>query len=169
MKRHNISLIGMAACGKSTAGVLLAKTLGMMFVDTDLLIQQKAGMLLAEILSDCGIRRFLEIEDEVIRSLDVENTCVATGGSVVYSTAAMEYLREISTIVYLAAPYDVIARRIGDIKGRGVVIEPGKSLYEVYREREPLYRQYADVVVDTSGLGTEMVVTEITEQIKNEP
>ena len=97
----NITLIGMPGSGKSTIGVLLAKRLGMEFVDTDLLIQKREKRRLPEIIAREGMDRFLEIENEVNASLEVENTIIAPGGSAVYGREAMEHFRKISTVVYL--------------------------------------------------------------------
>lgn len=143
----NITLIGMPGSGKSTIGVLLAKRLGMEFVDTDLLIQKREKRRLPEIIAREGIDRFLEIENEVNASLQVENTIIAPGGSAVYGREAMEHFREISTVVYLKVSLRELKKRLGDLKARGVVCKEGKTLADVLKEREPLYEQYADLTV----------------------
>ena len=143
----NITLIGMPGSGKSTIGVLLAKRLGMEFVDTDLLIQKREKRRLPEIIAQEGIDRFLEIENEVNASLQVENTIIAPGGSAVYGREAMEHFREISTVVYLKVSLRELKKRLGDLKARGVVCKEGKTLADVLKEREPLYEQFADLTV----------------------
>ena len=85
----NIVLIGMPTSGKSTVGVVLAKILGMDFLDTDLLIQRKVGKRLNEIIDARGTDGFLQIEESVCTSLCAENTVIATGGSVVFSEKAI--------------------------------------------------------------------------------
>ena len=143
----NITLIGMPGSGKSTIGVLLAKRLGMEFVDTDLLIQKREKRRLPEIIAREGIDRFLEIENEVNASLEVENTIIAPGGSAVYGREAMEHFREISTVVYLKVSLRELKKRLGDLKARGVVCKEGKTLADVLKERAPLYEKYADLTV----------------------
>ena len=165
MKNNNLTLIGMPGCGKSTVGVLLAKTLGLQFVDTDLLIQQKHNMLLRRIIEARGIAAFKRMEAGVILALDCEDTCIATGGRAVYSGQAMQHLRSISTIVFIDLPCDEIERRIADIRGRGVVMDRGKTLPELFRERRPLYLRYADIVIDAHGMGVETVLTEIARRM----
>jgi len=158
----NISLIGMPACGKSTVGVLLAKTLNMAFTDTDLLIQQAYGKFLWQILEDDGNDGFNQKEEAVIAALLCKNTCIATGGSAVYSEKAMAHLKSISKIIFIDVPIEEIIERTGDIKSRGVVIEKGKTLEELYAERLPLYKKYAGFTVKAGGKSAEKVVYEIS-------
>ncbi len=157
--RKNIVLIGMPASGKSTAGVLAAKTLGFGFIDTDLVIQTQEKKLLSEILQEKGIEEFIRIENRINASLWAERCVISTGGSVVYGEEAMEHLRSIGTIVYLKASYEEIARRLGNIiLARGVVIRKGESLRDLYDERVPLYEKYADYTVDCETHGVEDTV-----------
>ena len=159
--KNNISLIGMAACGKSTTGVVLAKALGLSFIDTDLMLQQKHGRYLWEIIQAEGILKFIEYESAVIRSLTTVNSCIATGGSVVYSDSAMLYLQKISHVIYLDLPFDEIEQRLHDIKGRGVVIDEGKTLRDIYDERKLLYERYAHIVIAAAGKSVEDIVGEV--------
>ncbi|HBF37796.1 MAG TPA: shikimate kinase, partial [Firmicutes bacterium] len=89
MAQQNIVLIGMPGAGKSTIGVLLAKTLGMAFIDTDLVIQERSGRLLQEIIDQDGVADFLTLEEKVICELQVKKSVIATGGSVVHSKEAV--------------------------------------------------------------------------------
>ena len=134
---HNVILIGMPGVGKSTLGVLLAKTLGMTFLDTDLVIQDQKKALLRELIAQHGIDGFLALEGTVCAGLQAENAVIATGGSVVYEPEAMAHLREIGTVVYL--------------KNRGVVLRPGQTLRMLYEQRIPLYETYAHITVDCGG------------------
>ena len=118
MKKTNIVLIGMPGVGKSTVGVILAKVLGYGFIDADLAIQEKEGKLLHEIIEEAGAEGFIEVEERVNSRIEAEHAIIATGGSVVYGTRAMEHLREIGVIVYLKLPYEELSRRLCDIKGR---------------------------------------------------
>jgi shikimate kinase len=157
----NIVLIGMPGAGKSTAGVLLAKSLGWRFIDTDILIQDETSRLLQEIIDQDGSRAFMEIEEQTILSLRPHRAVIATGGSVVYSRKAMEHLRKNGIIVYLSITFDAMAERLSTITNRGIVLTPGLGLREMYDERSPLYQTYADCTIDVSGKTTEEVVSRI--------
>jgi len=156
----NIILIGMPGAGKSTLGVLLAKTLGMSFVDTDIVLQEKEGRLLHEILNTDGLEYFLEAEESTVMQLEVENCVIATGGSVVYSQKAMEYLRSTGIAIYLYVSFEEIQKRIRNIKTRGIVIPRGKNLEDIYKEREPLYMTHCDIMLDCTNKSVEQTVTE---------
>jgi shikimate kinase len=161
----NIVLIGMPGAGKSTIGVILAKTLGMKFIDTDLLIQERENRLLQDIISNKGIDRFLEAEQESILSLKCNNTVIATGGSVVFSSGSMEHLRKLGKIIYLKLSFEEIENRINNIKTRGIVIEKGQKLSDVFVQRTPLYEKYCDITVNCSGLDVEDIIEKISKEI----
>lgn len=163
---QNVVLIGMSGAGKSTLGVLLAKTLGLQFTDTDLLIQQKTGKLLQQIIDGDGIDRFLQIEEEVISSLEVTQCVIATGGSVVYSEKAMAHLKKNALTVYLYADYEEICGRLSNIKTRGIVFKGKNDLHAVYNERLPLYERYADLRIDCTASEIEASVERIVEEIQ---
>ena len=151
----NIILIGMPAVGKSSIGVILAKEIGYQFLDTDLLIQQREGCLLKDILDRRGVEGFLRVENEVNRSIDEKRTVIATGGSAVYGQEAMEHFHKIGTIIYLKADYAILEKRLGDLKGRGVVVRGGQTLFDIYQERCPLYEKYADIIVEENEKSVE--------------
>ena len=148
MKANNITLIGMPGSGKSTVGVLLAKTLGYRFLDTDLLIQQREEALLQDILDKLGVEGFLDVEEAAIAGLDCEDTVVAPGGSAVCRAGAIGRLKELGKVVYLHVPLAELERRVSNITTRGIAMEPGQTLADVYAIREPLHRKYADLTVD---------------------
>ena len=148
----SIVLIGMPSCGKSTLGVLLAKKLGYRFIDSDLLIQEREGRLLHEIISENGKEGFIQIENEVNSSITDEKAVIATGGSVIYGDEAMKNLKSLGKVVYLKIPYDEMCRRLGDFSHRGVVMRHGNTLEEMYAERAPLYEKYADLTVDVCNV-----------------
>ena len=144
---RNIVLIGMPASGKSTVGVLLAKTLGVGFCDTDLLIQQREHRLLQQIIDEDGIEAFLDAECDAILSLDCSDMVIATGGSAVFRAEAMQKLKANGVVVFLDVPLDEVKKRLQNIKTRGVAAKKGESIAEIYNERLPLYRTYADITV----------------------
>ena len=161
----NIILIGMPGAGKSTIGVLLAKSLLMDFVDTDLLIQKKCSDSLCGIISSQGIEKFLKIENDVICENEFKNCVVATGGSAVYGEEAMKKLRANGTAVYLKLEPDELERRINNIHTRGIAMKEGTSIAELYEERAPLYEKYADITVNCAGFTPEECVDKIAEML----
>lgn len=166
MNKQNVVLIGMPGVGKSTVGVILAKVLGYEFVDSDLLIQKAEKRLLREIIAQEGQAGFLKIENRVNASIDMEKTVIATGGSVVYCTEAMEHLKKIGTVVYLKLDYEILKKRLGNLRCRGVVLRKGQTLKDLYDERTPLYEKYADIVVDEKNLNIEETLQKIIEKLK---
>jgi shikimate kinase len=127
--------------------------LGMNFIDADLLIQQREGMKLYEILAQNGNDYFARVEEEVNASIEAENTAIATGGSVVYGEKAMEHLKSIGKVVYLKVPLRELERRIKNFATRGIQMAPGQTLGDLYAERVPLYEKYADITVTTGAAG----------------
>ena len=148
---NNITLIGMPGAGKSTIGVVLAKVLGYQFLDSDLLIQKQEKRRLSEIIEEEGDKGFKDVENRVNASIEAENTVIATGGSVVYCEEAMEHLKSIGTVVYLKLSLNALSKRLGNLKGRGVLLREGQTLTNLYEERTPLYEKYADIVIDEEG------------------
>lgn len=163
----NIVLIGMPGAGKSTIGVILAKALGMNFIDTDILIQQAEGRLLQDIIDTRGIEEFIKLEENAILDIGVGNCVIATGGSAVYSTAAVRHLKKEGIFVYLKLPYDVIAKRIKNVTTRGIVMNKGQNLMDLFEDRTPLYEKYADITVDCIGKDMEAIVSEIKYRLNN--
>ena len=164
--KSNITLIGMPGCGKSTIGVILAKVLGYQFVDSDLLIQEKEGRLLHEIIAQDGFLRFAKIEEEVNQSIQGKRQIIATGGSVIYGPKAMEHLSEISEVVYIKLPLEELKKRLGNIRKRGVLLKEGQDLDGLYLERCPLYEKYADIVIDAENLSVEELMEMIVNRIQ---
>ncbi len=150
-KKSNITLIGMPSSGKSTIGVLLAKRLGYLFVDVDIVIQEKQGCLLKEIIADKGMGGFMDIENQINAGLEADHAVIAPGGSVIFGKEAMEHYKEISQIVYLKLSYEEVERRIGNVVDRGVVLKEGQTLRDLYEERIPYYEKYADITIDETG------------------
>lgn len=154
MEKSNVVLIGMPGAGKSTLGVVLAKIMNLKFLDADLLIQDQCDKTLQRIIDALGPQGFIEVENQVLSELQAERTVISTGGSAVYSEAAMSHLHEIGRVVYLKISYDELKSRLSDLQERGVVMKGGigMSLRELYDERLPLYEHYADVTVEVSDL-----------------
>ncbi len=163
--KKNITLIGMPAVGKSTVGNLLARKIGFNFLDTDDLIQSKEQKTLSRIILEKGLDQFLQIEENYIVTLECSNHVIATGGSVVYSRKAMEYLCKTSTIIYLSIDLDTLLTRLCDTTSRGVAISPEKSIEDLYKERSPLYDTYYDIKIDCGSMTVEQVVKKIVQRL----
>jgi shikimate kinase len=156
----------MPGVGKSTIGVVLAKNLGVAFIDSDIVIQQVEEKKLHELIEEHGQKGFLEIEDRVNSSLNPKAAVVATGGSVVYCENAMKHLNEIAMICYLKLPYESIEERLGDLQERGVVLKNGQTLKDLYDERTPLYEKYANMTVECENKNIREIVMEIAKRVK---
>ena len=157
----NIILIGMPACGKSVTGVILAKSLKMNFIDADLLIQERAGKSLQDIINADGIETFKSIEEEVLNAINVKNTVIATGGSAVYYDSAMRHLKENGVVVYIEASLATIKKRLKNIRTWGVAMEKGQTIDSLYEMRVPLYEKYADCTVRSHRYRAENTVEDI--------
>lgn len=147
-------------------GVVLAKKLGYVFMDSDLVIQSQEGKLLHEIISEKGVEGFWKVEEQVNAAIDTDRTVIATGGSVVYGPRAMEHLYDIGTVVYLKLSLKAIADRLGDLNERGVTLKEGQDLQGLYEERVPLYEKYADVTIDCENLQIREVVDAVSRRLE---
>jgi shikimate kinase len=166
---RNIVLIGMPGAGKSTVGVLLAKHLGLGFVDTDILIQERAGRRLQEIVDGGGFRELRRLEEESILGIGAGGAVIATGGSAVYSARAMEHLARCGTLVYLRAGLELLESRIDDYDRRGIANPAGQSFAEIFAERAPLYERFATVTVDVDGRTPAQVARAVIEALAERP
>ena len=164
--KKNLIFIGMPAVGKSTVGIVVAKRLGMRFIDTDLLIQEQEHKLLREIIAEVGEEGFLEIENRVNASIEARNAVISPGGSVIYCEDAMRHFKKIGTIVYLKASYQTIRRRIRNPKKRGVVLREGQTLRDLYYERVPYFEKYADITVCEDGCRIEDTIKNVLNAVK---
>ena len=167
MRKKNVVLIGMPGAGKSSVGVVLAKNLGISFIDSDILIQEREGKKLHELINEYGIEGFLDIEGEVNASISPKAAVIATGGSAVYREEAMQHLSKIAMIFYLRLSYENISERLGDLAERGVAFKEGQSLKQLYDERAKLYEKYANIIIDCEGKNIREIVFEIAKRIKN--
>ena len=163
----NIVLIGMPGSGKSTVGVILAKTLGTYFIDTDLIIQVQQKNTLQRLIDLYGIERFLDCEEEAILTVSEEgNAVIATGGSAVFRDGAMKHLKKNGTVIYLDLPVGELERRLSNIKTRGVACRKGESVSDIFDERSPYYERYADIKIDCTHKTPEEIVEKIVESVE---
>ena len=145
---NNISFIGMAGCGKSTIGGILSSQLDISFVDTDFLIEEKFKLSLEQLKKKKGYEFVRQAEEEVILRLDENIKVISTGGSAVYSEKSMLHLSSFSKIMYINTPLDEIKQRIGDGQERGLAAPDGLSIDDIYKERVPLYKKWADITLN---------------------
>lgn len=149
--RH-IILIGMPGCGKSTLGAELGRRLGRPFLDTDRRIEEAAGTRLQDLLDSRGPEAFAELEERIGLQVDPDRpSIVATGGSMVYSAAAMTHLAGIGRIVFIDVPLQRLMQRVGSGRDRGLLNRTDDGLEGMYHERLPLYQRYADLTVRLDG------------------
>ena len=161
----NVILVGMPACGKSTIGVVLAKTMNKGFGETDILIQQAESRTLQEIIDQEGNDYFHHVEERVLLDFDGEDYVVATGGSAIYFDRAMDKFKEKGVVVYIKVTLDTILERLNNIRSRGVTLEKGQTIADLYEQRIPLYQKHADVVIEADGLSVEEVVEKMIELV----
>lgn len=148
---RQLTLIGMPGSGKSTLGKALAAKWQWAFVDVDQVIVAKEGRSLAALQDELGRDGFLDREAWHIQQFGQPGEILAPGGSVIYRSATMQHLRQCGLVVYLHVPLKDIELRIGDLRQRGVVIAPGKTVGDLWHERHPLYEQAAHLRVPCSG------------------
>ena len=159
--KSNIILIGMPGSGKSTVGVILAKILAKRFLDTDLLIQYVEKKTLQEIVDNEGHMALREVEERVLLSVRCQNHIIATGGSAAYSRPAMLHLKEDGIVVFLSADLPALNNRIHNYETRGLAKRPDQSFQDLFEERLSLYREYADIIIESSDLTQDQVCDEI--------
>lgn len=162
----NIILIGMPGSGKSTVGVILAKSLGVDFIDTDLLIQHREKRLLQDIIDKDGIEYFLDRECDAVLNTSCDNAVIATGGSVIFREEAMLHLKKNGTVIFLDVSVKELERRLSNIKTRGVAAEKGETVEDIYNKRFSLYKKFADISIDADSLSCEQTVNIICEKLK---
>lgn len=167
--RSNLVLIGMPGSGKSTIGIILAKRTSHDFVDTDVLIQSAEHRSLQDIMDKDGYLALREIEARVLQGLNVENHVISTGGSAVYSDAAMQHLRKSSICIYLDVSVETLRKRITDYETRGIAKRPEQSFTDLFEERTQLYRKYADITINGDTMTQDQLCDAIMAQLRGHP
>jgi shikimate kinase len=157
----------MPGAGKSTIGIILAKNLGLGFLDTDVLIQINQQKTLQQIINESDYLNLRAIEEKEILKINIANHVMATGGSVPYSTKAMKHLKELSTIIFLEASFEVIKQRIKNFETRGIAKYTDQTFEDLFNERQILYEKYADITIDCNELDQEELADQISETIQS--
>ncbi len=160
-----VTLIGMAASGKSTVGLALAKRLDWAHVDTDHLIEAAYGKRLQDVTDSMTKEEFLDVEGKTIEGINMQRTVLSTGGSVIYREGAMRHLQSLGPVVHLDVPLPLILKRIAQKPDRGLAIGPGQTIEDLFREREALYRRWQTCSILAGDLSIKECVDAIYEHI----
>lgn len=164
----SVTLIGMAGTGKSTVGRELAAALGLGHVDTDRVIESYFGADLESVFQRLGRQHFLEAEESLVSGLTVRHCVISTGGSVIYGPSAVARLKELGPMVFLRTRLETIQHRLAQAGERGLAIAPGQTLEDLYAERQPLYKDAADFIVDTDEIAPPAVAGAIVRWLNEE-
>jgi shikimate kinase len=160
----NLFLVGMMGAGKSTIGRLLARRMKRPFFDSDLEIEQRCGVSVPVIFDIEGEPGFRAREAQVIAELaEREGIILATGGGAVLDAESRRRLATRGTVVYLHAPPADLYERVRHDKNRPLLAtaDPLAKLEALYAERDPLYREIADLVIDTGKQSAPMLAREL--------
>ena len=155
---NNVSFIGMAGCGKSTIGKAVASRFNLSFIDTDLLIEKEFDMTLENIKKEFGYEFVRSAEEKIILGLDLSSKIISTGGSAVYSKNSMNHLQSFSKIIYINTPLEIIMERIDAGQGRGLAVPDNMTVSEIYSERKPLYKNFAEYTLDGAKSIEELII-----------
>ncbi len=167
---HNIILIGFMGCGKSTVGTRLSHHMRLPFLDTDKLCEQKMGKTIREAFEQDGEAFFRETETEVLRDLvsGGEAHIIATGGGLPLRDENRRILKDVGSVFYLRATPETIFDRVGQDTKRPLLLceDPKKRIESLMEERDPLYIEAADHVIDVDGKDFRSIVLEIASLCK---
>lgn len=164
-----IALVGMPGCGKSTVGRHLARQLGLNLADSDHAIEQRIGMPIRSFFEREGEAAFRDLEQQVIAELLAGDELVlATGGGAVLREANRRALRRHAHVFYLRSTPEGLARRLRHDSRRPLlqVADPLRRLRELFRERDPLYRQTAHYVIETGRPSVPSLVNMVLMQLE---
>lgn len=168
MKHDSIILIGMAGVGKSTIGRQLAVALDYDFIDLDIYIVEKFNRTIQDIIDGEGESAFLEKEEQCMYEIELKRIVAAPGGSIIYHSDLMAYLRCRSRLVYLEDSFATITNRVADQPRRGIVGLKEKTLKQVYDERIGRYSAFADFEIDCRNRQPEQLTREIMTWLQKE-
>jgi shikimate kinase len=163
MRGRAIVLTGFMGTGKSEVGRRLAQRLGRSFVDTDQLVEERAGKRVAAIFADDGEAVFRRLEREaVVDAAGRTGVVIAVGGGAVLDPENVRHLQQSGVLIHLTARPEIILDRVGDARSRPLLRQtPRGTVARLLEEREPTYAAAADMTVDTSERTADEVVGEI--------
>lgn len=166
----NIFLVGLMGAGKTTVGKLLAKRLDKTFIDSDHEIEKRTGVNIPLIFELEGEAGFRARESAVIEDLtQQQNIVLATGGGAVLNPQNRSCLRRNGTVIYLRAKAEDLWQRTRHDKNRPLLqtADPQAKLKELFAQRDPLYREVADIIVDSGAQSVHALVHLIEQQLKH--
>lgn len=166
----SIALVGLPGSGKTTIGKLLARRLGLEFVDSDHVIEERVGCPIRAFWEQQGEQAFRDIEEATLRDLTAQarGIVLATGGGSVLREANREHLRAATRVVYLRSSPEQVFNRVRQNRNRPLlqVDDPLERLRALHAQREPLYRETAHIVVDTARPSLQVLVNMIVMQLE---
>lgn len=166
----NIVLIGMRGSGKTTVGKLLAQHLKKDFIAVDELVAKKAGMTIAQIVEEYGWEYFRDLESKVTKEISQkDNVIIAAGGGVVVRPKNVKALKEHGKLFWLTVNIDTLLKRIGNDANRPSLTgkSPKEDMEEIQKQRQKLYEQAADVIIDTENVTPREVMEEIITNLED--
>ena len=166
--QNNIFVVGLMGAGKTTIGRILARKLGKRFIDSDHEIEARTGASIPWIFEIEGEPSFRRREAEVIRDLTAQQGIVmATGGGAVLNEESRAYLKARGTVIYLRASVASLVARTSHDKNRPLLhsVDPRQRLEELALQRDPLYQEVADVVIDTGRPNVQSMIQSILTQL----
>lgn len=168
-RRGNVILVGLMGAGKTAVGKVLARLLDKAFFDTDHEIERVTGVRISHIFEIEGEAGFRAREHKMIADLlTQENILLATGGGAVSSHDNRELMKANGTVIYLRAPVKALLRRTQHDRSRPLlqVPDPAAKLNELFVQRDPLYREVADLIVDTGNQSVRTLAGQIHAKLK---
>ncbi len=169
MIRPSVFLIGLMGAGKTTAARSLAQRTGLEFVDSDHEIEREQGCSIAALFARDGEAGFREIEARVVDALTRRNGLIlATGGGVILREDNRQALHDRGVVVYLRATADELAHRTRNDRNRPLLqtADPRARLRELFRQRDPLYRETAHFIIDTGRPSAAMLSNLVLTQLE---
>jgi shikimate kinase len=163
--QKNIFLTGFMGAGKTTIGRALSNHLQMTVVDTDHYIEEWQKKSIKDIFAEEGEAQFRRYEQEVLSLLPNENTVVTTGGGMVIQACNRNYMLAHGYVVYLHCDWETLASRLQQDTTRPLVQQQMNGVYELYKSRQPFYKE-AHYMIDTTNKTVEEIVQQLTEWIK---
>ena len=163
----NVTLIGMAAAGKTHIGKHLAQRLSLDFIDIDDLLEETYKKPIQALLEEVGEEKYLDLEAQMLidSTRDRDNMLISPGGSIIYRDTAMRHVRDTSKVIYLKVPFEIIEARKKGAMPRAVIGLGTKSLRELYDEQHPLYEKNADFTIEPMALSNDEVLRTIAEYL----
>jgi len=168
-EKKNIIFIGLMGSGKTTIGKQVSKSLDMEFFDTDHAVEVKTGVNIATIFELEGEEGFrLREHNLLVDLIDNQKKVIATGGGIVLNGENRKLLRQLGTVVYLRSNIKDLILRLKNDKTRPLIqnVNLDEKFNELYKERDPLYIEVADYIINTKNKKVSDIKNEILELLK---